>query len=63
MWMMFMWAAHLGSKSPQACGVRKGQRFPLGAAVCFQRGETSLEVKNAVTLGEADLASLTPECL
>lgn len=63
MWIVFMWAAQQGSKSAQARGVRKGHQPPLGAALCFQRGEASLGVKNFATLGEADLASLTPECL
>lgn len=63
MWMMLIWAAHQGSKSVRARGVRKGLQSPLGAPECFQRDGANLGVKNVVTLGEADPASLTPECL
>lgn len=61
--MMFIWAAHQGSKSARARGVRKGLESPLGAPVCFQRDGASLGLKNFVTLGEADPVGLTPECL
>lgn len=58
---MFIWAVYQSSKSARVCSVWKDVSLS-GAPCVFREKGASLGV-NSVTLGEADPAGLTPECL
>lgn len=58
---VFIWGVYRGSKSPQACSVRKDDSLS-GAPCVFREKGASLGV-NSVTLREVDLAGLTPQFL